>query len=128
MESIPLSLALLLLSLWCVNAVPAWNGTTPHKEPRLGEMKRVFDELRQMSGGDRQASSLPCGSHVLAPGQTVTIQSRNYPNWYPVGSRCRWTFEGSSVDSTISITCNDFRLRGCRYSSVTITGDGLYKK
>ncbi|XP_068231243.1 serine proteinase stubble-like isoform X2 [Palaemon carinicauda] len=141
MESTPLSLALLLLSLWCVNAVPAWNGTTPHKEPRLGdpsstphkdprlgEMKRVFDELRQMSGGDRQASSLPCGSHVLAPGQTVTIQSQNYPRWYPLGSSCLWTFEGSSVDSTISITCDDFRLRRCRLSSVLITGDGLYAK
>ncbi|XP_066986862.1 serine proteinase stubble-like isoform X3 [Macrobrachium rosenbergii] len=89
---------------------------------------RNFKSLRDGINKRDQRGSLPCGTYNLNPGQAVTIQSQNYPNKYPVGSSCQWTFQGTSSASSISITCTDFRLQYCKYSFVMITGKDLYKQ
>ncbi|XP_068231114.1 trypsin-like [Palaemon carinicauda] len=54
MESVQLTLGLLLLSFLCVNAVPTDTGTTPHKEPRQGKMQAIFDEQRYITDDSTQ--------------------------------------------------------------------------
>ncbi|XP_068231253.1 transmembrane protease serine 9-like [Palaemon carinicauda] len=88
-------------------------------------LESLMNKLNSRKG---RSVSVPCGSHSLTPGQSVTIQSSNFPNKYPTNERCRWIFQGISSDSKITISCEDFALRGCRKSSVAITGEGLYKK
>ncbi|XP_068231105.1 chymotrypsinogen B-like isoform X2 [Palaemon carinicauda] len=83
---------------------------------------RFFDSLEDESRDSKHGYTFN-----LSPDQTVTIQSPNYPNLYPLFTVRRWTFLGTSTSSTISITCTDFRLRSCWYSSLTIWGLNLFK-
>jgi len=76
---------------------------------------------------------LSCGkTYTLAPGATVLIASKNYPNKYPNNARCRWTFKAISDDSTLSIVCNSFivkKTRYCRRDFLKLEdGDSLNKK
>ncbi|XP_064099771.1 transmembrane protease serine 9-like [Macrobrachium nipponense] len=139
------ALGLVLLISWYVSAnstsTESWimlpqNGESFTKQPRDGSsawptgmiMPRNFKSSRDTINNRGQGGPLPCGTYNLNPGQTVTIQSQNYPYKYPAGYSCQWTFQGTSSESSISITCTDFRLQYCKYSFVIITGEDLYKK
>ncbi|XP_068231111.1 trypsin Tyr p 3.0101-like isoform X3 [Palaemon carinicauda] len=129
MESIPRTLTLVLLSLWNVGAAPSPNGTTPFalqpKDAVDAEYSgmlfpRFFDSLEDQSRDSKHG-----GVYKLDPGQTVTIQSPNYPDRFPYQVKKKWTFLGTSTSSTISITCTDVTLDSCKYSSLTIWGQNL---
>ncbi|XP_068231851.1 serine proteinase stubble-like [Palaemon carinicauda] len=129
MESIPRTLTLVLLSLWSVGAAPSPNGTTPFAlqpkdavDAEYSDMlfPRFFDSLE-----DESRNSEHGDVYKLDPGQTVTIQSPNYPDRFPYQVMKKWTFLGTSTSSTISITCTDVTLDNCKYSSLTIWGQNL---
>ncbi|XP_066986868.1 clotting factor G beta subunit-like isoform X7 [Macrobrachium rosenbergii] len=145
MDFTPLTLGLVLSISWYVSAnstlTESWimlpqNGKLFTEQSRDHSsawptgmiVPRNFKSLRDGINKRDQRGSLPCGTYNLNPGQAVTIQSQNYPNKYPVGSSCQWTFQGTSSASSISITCTDFRLQYCKYSFVMITGKDLYKQ
>ncbi|XP_064101024.1 serine proteinase stubble-like [Macrobrachium nipponense] len=143
MDCVALGLVLLISSYVSANSTSteSWimlsqNGESLTKQPRDGSsalptgmiMPRNFKSSRDTINNRDQGDPLPCGTYNLNPGQTVTIQSQNYPYKYPAGYSCQWTFQGTSSESSISITCTDFRLQYCKYSFVIITGEDLYKK
>ncbi|XP_066942680.1 transmembrane protease serine 9-like [Macrobrachium rosenbergii] len=148
MGSVELSLGLVLLGVWCVGSAPASNGNgtwilvpsgrgsftiQPRNEsliqPRWTVMPRNFDSfIKKLANKQEKDEGVDCGSHSLSPGQTVTIKSRNFPGRYPPNESCRWTFQGTSPDSKLTISCRVFKLKPCRKSSVLITGGGLNKK
>ncbi|XP_066973537.1 trypsin-1-like [Macrobrachium rosenbergii] len=61
------------------------------------------------------------GTTTLSPAQSVTITSENYPSGYPKPQNCAWDFVGESANSTITITCADFRINSCAFSTVDIS-------
>ncbi|XP_064090213.1 trypsin-1-like isoform X2 [Macrobrachium nipponense] len=105
MKSVKSASILLCLSLW------ATSGT-------FGKVV-AGDKGAPAKAGKQTAT---CGSSTtLAPGQSVTITSENYPNAYTKPQDCTWKFAGESLDSTLTITCSDFRINGCAFSTVDIS-------
>ncbi|XP_068231252.1 transmembrane protease serine 9-like [Palaemon carinicauda] len=92
-------------------------------------MPRNLESLmNKFDNKEERAVSVPCGSHSLNPGESVTIQSRNYPENYPPSERCTWFFQGTSSQSQLTISCSVFVLAGCRRSSMTIIGGGVRQR
>ncbi|XP_047488702.1 discoidin, CUB and LCCL domain-containing protein 2-like [Penaeus chinensis] len=75
-------------------------------------------------------AAVGCGSYYIAPGSSKTFQSKNYPSSYPGGKRCTWKFR-TSVDSKLSIQCDDFNLqqsRQCRKDFFRVTDSSGFKQ
>ncbi|XP_047488843.1 transmembrane protease serine 2-like [Penaeus chinensis] len=75
-------------------------------------------------------AAVECGSYFIAPGASKTIQSKSYPNNYPGGKRCTWKFR-TSVDSKLSIQCDDFNLqesKKCRKDFFRVTDSSGFKQ
>ncbi|XP_068231880.1 transmembrane protease serine 9-like [Palaemon carinicauda] len=64
----------------------------------------------------------------MFPGQSVTIESQNYPDRYPSNYECKWVFQVTSTTSRISISCSDFNLKNCKKSSVEIEGGKVKRR
>ncbi|XP_066942679.1 transmembrane protease serine 9-like [Macrobrachium rosenbergii] len=148
MDSVRLTLALIFLGVCCIGRTSASKGNETwimrplgrgsvaqqrrnisHVQPRWTLMPRNFESpTNQPVPKEGRSTYVSCGYHSLEPGQTVSIKSRNFPRKYPRNENCRWTFEGTSPASTISISCSTFQLMGCRKSYLRITGGNLYEK
>ncbi|XP_063602613.1 transmembrane protease serine 9-like [Penaeus indicus] len=75
-------------------------------------------------------AAVNCGSYYIAPGSSKTFQSKNYPSNYPGGKKCTWKFR-TSVDSKLSIQCNDFNMqqsRQCRKDFFRVTDSSGFKQ
>ncbi|CAL4069290.1 unnamed protein product, partial [Meganyctiphanes norvegica] len=61
-------------------------------------------------------SSIDCGSHIIDKGETVQIQSMNYPGLYPRNHECIWDITCSDPQTQIDFSCPVFELQhsiGC---------------
>ncbi|XP_064100976.1 venom serine protease-like [Macrobrachium nipponense] len=127
MASFQLALALVILSFWCATASPTPDGTLPpfSTQAMWPLMQKNSKALVDQNNVDRQAGAVPTGCYTLRTGQTVTIQSPNYPSSYPPNNNGMWSFTAADSTSRISMTCSDFRLYSYTYSYMIITGQGL---
>lgn len=77
---------------------------------------------------NKEKRAVGCGSYTMRPGQSIDIQSKNFPNHYPKKELCIWDFEVSSPSSIISIACKPFKIRKCKFSSLIISGGTFFKR
>ncbi|XP_066973552.1 trypsin-1-like [Macrobrachium rosenbergii] len=110
---------LLCLSLWATDEAFRKNPTAE---------KQTSSKGNGSAGTPILTKALSGSSTSLGPGQSVTIQSQNYPSPYSTPQNCTWQFTGQLTESKITIGCNVFELNSCGFSFVEVTYSGAVSR
>ncbi|CAL4059373.1 unnamed protein product, partial [Meganyctiphanes norvegica] len=81
---------------------------------------------------DRARAAVSCGAHSMDVGETLTIESQNYPSKYPRDHTCATEITCADPDSQIDFTCPSFELQNsnkCAKDYLEISdADGVLEK
>merc|ERR1711874_169170 len=94
--------------------------------PKLGltsafTMIKIVVALSLLGLAQAQVS---CGTHTMAVGDTLTVQSENHPDKYPRNHACAWEITCDDPKSQIEFECSQFQLQnsnGCRKDYLEIS-------
>ncbi|XP_064090215.1 trypsin-1-like [Macrobrachium nipponense] len=119
MKLVKSAFLLLCLSLWTTDEAFGKD---------LQAVKETSKKGNAGAGTSNQVKA-SCGSTAtLGPGQSVTIQSQNYPSPYSTPQNCTWHYTGQLTESKMTIACDVFELNSCGFSFVEVTYNGAVSR